>query len=316
MSAPQNRIKINLWDKCGVQKPGRGHADSCYAVHGKVAKTVEILPGLTGPHSGEGVFDLYTGDSFNIAHQHGKTGTKIGWIQEPRELHGIQYDKVSGNMDHWFGGDGFKYVFTHDYDLIRADPTKFKFLLGNGFWIKDPKLYPKSKLCSMIASLKQMTEGQRIRCEWVTKLVKQERDAGKPGRFFLFGQDRSRGGASPENNCTIENKEEGLCDFMFSVAVENARTDVWITEKVLDCFATGTIPIYWGTKKITHFFNEDGIIFLEPDFNLKRLSWDLYESKLNAVKDNLERVKKLEIPLDYMFDDIYPELGITKPSLI
>lgn len=311
MSAPQNRIKINYWDKC----KGNGHSAGCNAVAGKVAKTVEILPGLHGPHAGEGVFDLFTSDAFHEVHKHGKTGTKIGWIQEPRELHGQHYDKVANNLSHWFGGDGFKYLYTHDYDLVRTDPTKFKFLLGNGFWIKDPKIYPKTHMCSMIASLKQMTEGQRIRCTWVDKLRKQERDPENVGRFNLFGKDRTRGGAGPEDNLTIETKEEGLCDYMFSVVVENARTDVWITEKVLDCFATGTIPIYWGSKKITHFFNEDGIIFLEPDFNLKQLSKELYLSKMTAVKDNLQRVKKLENPLDYMFDDLYKELGISKPQL-
>ena len=34
----------------------------------------------------------------------------------------------------------------------------------------------------------------------------------------------------------------------------------WFTEKLIDCFATGTIPIYWGCPNIEEFFNKDGII--------------------------------------------------------
>ena len=48
----------------------------------------------------------------------------------------------------------------------------------------------------------------------------------------------------------IEEKEEGLQDYMFSICIENITYDSYFTEKILDCFATGTIPVYKGSKKI------------------------------------------------------------------
>ena len=35
----------------------------------------------------------------------------------------------------------------------------------------------------------------------------------------------------------------------------------YFNEKIIDCFFSGTIPIYWGTKNISKYFDENGIIF-------------------------------------------------------
>ena len=42
----------------------------------------------------------------------------------------------------------------------------------------------------------------------------------------------------------IEFKIDGLKDYRFSVVIENCKRDYWFTEKLIDCFVTGTIPIY------------------------------------------------------------------------
>ena len=42
----------------------------------------------------------------------------------------------------------------------------------------------------------------------------------------------------------IVRKEEGLCDYMFSIAIENASYETYF-EKLLDCFATGTFCLLW-----------------------------------------------------------------------
>jgi hypothetical protein len=37
---------------------------------------------------------------------------------------------------------------------------------------------------------------------------------------------------------------------MYSVAIENVSEDNWFTEKLIDCFATDTVPIYWGCPNL------------------------------------------------------------------
>ena len=95
---------------------------------------------------------------------------------------------------------------------------------------------------------------------------------------------------------------------MFSVAIENASYETYFTEKIQDCFATGTIPVYYGSPDIGKFFNSDGIIFLTDDFDISQLTSDLYYDKLEAVKDNLERVKHYPINEDYIYKTYLQEL--------
>jgi hypothetical protein len=88
---------------------------------------------------------------------------------------------------------------------------------------------------------------------------------------------------------------------MFSVAIENASYETYFTEKIQDCFATGTIPIYYGSPDIGKFFNTDGIILLNEDFDISMLTLELYYDKLEAVKDNLERVLSFPVNEDYIY---------------
>ena len=85
---------------------------------------------------------------------------------------------------------------------------------------------------------------------------------------------------------------------MFSVAIENGQYETYFTEKLLDCFATGTIPVYLGAPDIGKHFNMDGIIVLSDEFDV---SEEIYYNKIDSIKDNLERVKKMEILEDYIY---------------
>ena len=80
--------------------------------------------------------------------------------------------------------------------------------------------------------------------------------------------------------------------------IENCNYESAISEKILDCFATGTIPIYMGCPDIGNYFNTDGIIPLSEEFEV---SEEIYLSKMDAIKDNFERVKKFELMEDYFW---------------
>jgi hypothetical protein len=90
---------------------------------------------------------------------------------------------------------------------------------------------------------------------------------------------------------------------MFSFAAENDTYDTYFTEKILDCFATGTIPIYMGTQKIVEYFNADGILFFDGNFDLNTLTPELYYSKMDAIKDNFERVQQYSVLDDWLFEN-------------
>jgi len=55
-------------------------------------------------------------------------------------------------------------------------------------------------------------------------------------------------------------------DYKFSIAFENSIGSGYTTEKILDAFAAGTIPIYWGNPSISLDFNPKSYINVH-DYN-------------------------------------------------
>ena len=221
---------------------------------------------------------LYVDDGiFKGLHPTGEV-VKMGWLSEskavfPNHLFKEKHQEILS----WF-----TCIFTHDRELLALN-EKYKFLPANGFWIKEPRIHPKTKLASMIASNKNFFPGHAFRLEWMRRL----RD-----KLDFYGRGFRE----------IQDKEEALNDYMFSVAIENASYRSYFTEKILDCFATGTIPVYYGTPDIGDHFNKEGIITLTDDFDVSSLSPDLYQSKIEAVRENFERVLKFETAEDYLYE--------------
>ncbi|QWD21878.1 hypothetical protein G6688_01660 [Polynucleobacter paneuropaeus] len=53
---------------------------------------------------------------------------------------------------------------------------------------------------------------------------------------------------------SCKNKQETISDFKFSLCCENIESPGYITEKIIDCFLAGTIPIYLGANDISIHF--------------------------------------------------------------
>jgi hypothetical protein len=59
---------------------------------------------------------------------------------------------------------------------------------------------------------------------------------------------------------TVPSKLEALSRDTFSISFENLVIDGWVTEKIFDCFAVGTIPVYWGARDIEELVDPDAFI--------------------------------------------------------
>ena len=244
------------------------------SVAGKISKFTEWVN-----VGGDGTF--YIDSTIGLAFDDSRPGPKYAWILESAAILPQITDWVKLNSN--LVMNTFDIIFTHNQELIEIRPDKFKWVPAQGTWIKDLKVYDKTKIISMIASNKNMCEGHRKRLEWVERLK---------GQVDFFGRGFNE----------ISTKEEGLCDYMFSIAIENAEYETYFTEKLLDCFATGTIPVYLGAPNIWNYFNKDGIIDLTEEFYI---SDELYYSKIDAIEDNLERVKKMEILEDFIWENYF-----------
>ena len=49
-------------------------------------------------------------------------------------------------------------------------------------------------------------------------------------------------------------------NYKFVIAMENKCTNGYITEKIVNAFYSGAIPIYWGSSNINNFFNKNAFI--------------------------------------------------------
>ncbi len=90
---------------------------------------------------------------------------------------------------------------------------------------------------------------------------------------------------------------------MFNICIENASYPGYFSEKVLDCFCAGTIPIYYGDPEIGKYFDERGIIKLTDDFDINSLTNELYASMLPYAEINLEIAKNMGLPEDKMWKE-------------
>jgi len=222
--------------------------------------------------------------SLQIVRHASKNELKFLWLSESRAITGKRYNHVLENADLFF--EFYDAIFVHDREMIEKD-NRFKYLPNgsNKHWIVDCGIHKKTKLVSMINSGKKMCKGHRARNE-ITSQINDKVD--------LFGLLYN----------PIERKETALNDYMFSIALENAQYETYFTEKILDCFATGTIPIYWGAPDIGDYFNEDGIIKWNENFDIEQLNKDLYFSKMDAIKDNFERCMNVISSEDLLYEEI------------
>lgn len=86
-------------------------------------------------------------------------------------------------------------------------------------------------------------------------------------------------------------KIQFLSNYKFNIAFENADIDGYITEKLMDCFLAGTVPIYYGSSKNIEPFPKNAMIYANDYPNFESLvarireideNDDLYLSILNA----------------------------------
>lgn len=88
----------------------------------------------------------------------------------------------------------------------------------------------------------------------------------------------------------VEDKREFLRGYKFSIAFENSSYSGYCTEKLLQAFSSGTVPIYWGDPTVSKIFNKasfidcTGLSLSEAVDKVKQVDQDdnLYLQMLNA----------------------------------
>lgn len=158
----------------------------------------------------------------------------------------------------------------------------FTYLAPMPFIWKDRWVKPeKTKLFSMVASSKMDLPGHRYRHAVIRELLSSDIPVDIYGRgleHIYRGDTRIKG--------TVEQKENALLPYMFSIAIENVIEPYFISEKFYDPILCEATPIYWGSAHVKMVFGEDS--YLECKNNPKDVV-TLLRFLMNSTPANLMR---------------------------
>ena len=268
-------VKINIRDKNFDGEPS-----SC---HKGINKYVEWEFGNNPVSKSCFITDQCLGDIYKAK----GVKRKIAWILEPRAIFPQVYEWIEEN------NKLFDFVLTFDSYLVNKGENYLYYPHGR-CWINNYKEEEKINKTSIIASSKNFTEGHQLR----HKIISRFKD------IDVFGYAYK----------PVEFKEESLSKYMFSITIENCRQEGYWTEKIVDCFATKTIPIFWGDNSVNDFFDPNGIIYFNTEDELESILQDLkqngesiYQSKKGAIENNFKKVEDYRIPEDWIYQN-YPFL--------
>lgn len=256
---------------------------------------------------------FYTDSELEHATRH-DVRRKIAWMTETKFVAPQVYDLLERMID------CFDRVLTFDQEVIERHGDKCVFYPQGGSLVQRPDfaLYDKTKLVSFLSSSRAFDEpgkplmapGYAMR-HLFYKLI-ERRDVGWPSFYLrdleidLFGPITG-GPRLPYKLPTLE-------PYRFQVVFENNVSDTYFTEKIIDCFVTGTIPIYWGTRGVDRYFDPEGILHFrtleELARLLARLSPEDYARRRRSVERNFHTALHFVTPEDWIFEntDVFDDL--------
>jgi hypothetical protein len=224
---------------------------------------------------------------------------KIAVLRESEEIMPQEYERALRRADIM---REFSMILTHSerildkYENARFAPANYTWYGSprTGGVLSEKNFELKTKNISIIASDKGMCEIHKVRAAVAKHYVSNN-------RVDCFGRSV---------NNYIDKKADALENYRYSIVIENSETPFYFTEKILDCFAAMTVPIYYGATRIGDFFNTDGIIRLNrtdlDDFGaidriIASCSENDYENRLDAIMDNYRRVQDYLCYEDYLY---------------
>ena len=245
-----------------------------------------------GPYMEWDGITVFTDETcFNPIVDQVKSKYKIAWAVEspiikPEFISNIK--KVENKFD---------YIYTYS---PQENNLKYKQSYFGACWIPQPhcKIYDKKKLLSIVASNKNYATGHQLRHKVIS--LNLHKDLELWGSGYRWFSDEPEDRAKP------------FKDYMYLIVIENCRYPNYFTDKIIDCFASGAIPIYWGDPNINQHFNEKGFYtwntIEELIKILEKISSEDYYNKFPYVQENFNKFKKFASPDKWMFENCYSKI--------
>lgn len=109
------------------------------------------------------------------------------------------------------------------------------------------------------------------------------------------------GGRYKNNVGRVRNKIEFLKAYKFSIAMENSEGDGYSSEKILQSFLSGTIPIYYGNYIIDEYINPKSFILIKGNKDIN--SKIKYIEKIDNNNELYKKILKEKVFIDSKFTE-------------
>jgi len=187
--------------------------------------------------------------------------------------------------------DRYTHLLTYQEEVLDSNP-KARLFHFPSTWVKG--YTPKEKVfnVSTVVGGKKFLKGHVLRHElWrnkdlitIPKAFYLSGNAPHSHHFVHFDE------ADYTNELVLGASKEPLFDSMFHITIENIAIENFFTEKLIDCFQTKTVPIYYGCTNIEKYFNPAGMYRAS---NIKeiieicnQLTPEIYNRMLPYIEEN------------------------------
>lgn len=188
----------------------------------------------------------------------------------------------------------YKAIITHDQRILNITDKAILLPFTGGSLIlpEDANIYYKTKNISIIASQKNYAPGHKLRHE-VIKELGSDIDAYGPNYKNLYTYPiADKSDRQGYYNYVTGNLLQAYKPYRFCIAIENQQDHEFFSEKIIDCFLTGTIPIYWGALNIGKYFNTEGIIQFSSIDKLKNIIKTILKNPKTIYNDLISKVEE------------------------
>ncbi len=206
-------------------------------------------------------------------------------------------------------------LLTRRPELLTAFPDKARKFVYGTTWLKNPRTTNKEKSISFTMTSKNNAgaDGYNLRWSFLENVLNRKVEFALPFRFFdssrfpVFTHYEnnkewvSRLNEGKNSHQFIEDEKEPIFDSMFSIIIENQRHPNYLTEKLIDCVLSKSVPLYFGCPNLGDYFDTEGMIIIRDLEHLvevvQTLTPEDYETRLPIMQKNLELAQDLARPL-------------------
>lgn len=185
--------------------------------------------------------------------------------------------------------DHFSKIYTWNDDLVDNEKY-FKFYYPVLTPMRDDiPSFEEKKFCTFVSTNLSSNDPDSLYIERAKAIAFFE-GIGEEG-FEFYGR-KWNPAHYPSYRGSIDDKLAVIKNYRFTLCYENCRDqNGYITEKIFDCFAAGTIPIYWGAPNIDTYIPKNCFIdrrdfstLLELYTFLKSMDRDTYEGYIRRIR--------------------------------